>query len=71
MPNDQATVKLIVVAESLEGGMKSTVLGNFAVNLMLSGSLQYLWGMINSLQIVFHLPGNNVNLPGNAKLIYS
>jgi len=27
--------------------------------------------MINALQIVFHLPGNNVNMPANAKMIYS
>jgi len=71
MPLDENTLQLVTVADSLDKSMQSSVWGNFAANLLLSGSLQYLWGMINSLQIVFHMPGIAVNLPGNAKMIYS
>mmetsp|Transcript_20646 Transcript_20646/g.31484 ORF Transcript_20646/g.31484 Transcript_20646/m.31484 type:complete len:334 (+) Transcript_20646:5078-6079(+) len=71
MPLSEETLNLVSTAESLEGGMSSTVIVNFVGNLFLSGSLQYLWGMINSLQIVFHFPAVSVKLPGNAKMIYS
>jgi len=56
--------------ESLEGGVSKTVIGNFIINVVLSGSLQYLWGLINALQIVFHLPGNSVDMPANTKMVY-
>ena len=71
MPLGAATKNLIKATESLEGGVSSTVIGNFLINMCLSGSLQYLWGMINALQIVFHLPGNAVEMPANAKMAYS
>ena len=57
---------LMATSESIEQGMQGVALGNLAVNVLLSGSLMHLWGMINSLQIIFHLPGNNLALPGNA-----
>ena len=71
MPSDDVQGKnLQVASEDMKGGMKSGVLINFCVNIVLSGSLQYIWGMINSLQIVFHMPGCNVKLPGNVNGIY-
>ena len=36
--------------------------------MIVSASLAQLWGMINGLQIVTHLPFFNVKLPGNANL---
>ena len=55
----------------MKSGMKTTAIGNFAISVVLSGSLQYLWGMINSLQIVLHLPGSSVEMPSNALMVYS
>ena len=67
-----------VMAESIMTGtqtfkrtIQTSVVCNFLVNLILSGSLQYLWGMINSLQIVFHFPGNSIEMPANAMMVYS
>ena len=50
--------------------MKSGVIINFVVNMVLSGSLQFIWGMINSLQIVFHIPGCSIKMPGNVNGVY-
>ena len=61
--------------ESLEGqasGAKSgtsVLMGtNLAINLLLSGSLVVLWGLINTLQVVAHFPLLVVNVPMNAKV---
>ncbi|CDW88161.1 UNKNOWN [Stylonychia lemnae] len=43
----------------------------FPMSIVWSASLQYLWGMINVLQIIAHLPLYNINFPDNAKLLYS
>ena len=37
----------------------------------MKGSLQYLWGMINALQIVFHFPAFALSFPANSKMFYS
>lgn len=38
---------------------------------MLPGSLQHLWGMVNHLQVVFHLTGANIKLPGNVQEVFA
>lgn len=49
------------------GPVKSTVntmmYGNLAVNIVLSASLQMLWGMINVMQLIVKLPIMNVTFP--------
>lgn len=45
--------------------MQGFTAATFFVNLALAGSLQNIWGMINSLQIVLHFPAINVNMPAN------
>ena len=58
-------------AESLGSGMNGAVIGNFIVNTVLSGSLHYIWGMINCLQIDFHLVGMNNKMPATVWTLYS
>ena len=33
--------------------------------------MQYLWGMINALQLIVHLPLMSFNFPANAKFIFT
>ena len=70
MPLGSTTESMMTATGKVDKGMQGAVIGNFVVNVLLSGSLQYLWGMINALQIVFHLPGNSVEMPANTKMIY-
>jgi hypothetical protein len=44
------------------------VLSEFASSYSLKFSLNWLWGMINSLQLIVHMPALNVQYPANAGL---
>jgi len=39
--------------------------GSLAVNLVAFTSLQFLWGLINALQLAIHIPILDINLPPN------
>ena len=51
--------------ESADSAIKSSASGNIAINLMLSGSLNMVWSMIEGLQVVNHMPLFSVKSPGN------
>ena len=40
------------------------------MNIVLQGSLNQVWGMINNLQIIIHAPLINIQFPGNAFMLY-
>lgn len=44
---------------------KSLMVGMGVFNIFLSASLSMLWGMINALQIIAHLPMFNLAVPAN------
>lgn len=46
--------------------MHTLVVGNFALSTVTRAPLQMLWGMINSLQLIVHLPVFSLNFPANA-----
>ena len=37
--------------------------GNLAVNIVMSASLQMLWGMVSVMQLVIKMPLLNINFP--------
>jgi len=41
------------------------------MNLLMAGSLNQVWGMVNNLQMVLHAPLINLQFPANAGLVYS
>ena len=49
---------------------QTSLASNFIANLVISGTLNYLWGMINSLQIVAHFPMINVLMPANCQVVF-
>ena len=53
--------------------MGSTIVigGSYVMNIVLSGSLSLLWGLINFLQLVTFFPLINMIFPNNAKTYYS
>mmetsp|Transcript_42755 Transcript_42755/g.41107 ORF Transcript_42755/g.41107 Transcript_42755/m.41107 type:complete len:105 (-) Transcript_42755:753-1067(-) len=57
--------------EDIEEGMNSLVIGNAVLNIFLSSSLSFLWGMINALQIIVNIPLFTISFPANAKMFYS
>mmetsp|Transcript_12386 Transcript_12386/g.19281 ORF Transcript_12386/g.19281 Transcript_12386/m.19281 type:complete len:218 (+) Transcript_12386:3359-4012(+) len=61
------------VASSSQGAkqtMKATMVVSFIANAFLSGSLSLVLGMVNSLQLIVHLPMLNVAIPANAMLVF-
>jgi len=49
----------------------AAILPNIVLNLLLSGSLSTLWGLINSIQIIMHTFLFNLRLPQNAQVFCS
>ena len=54
------------VMESFTETLRAVLAGNLVLTLLLAGALQYMWGMINSLQIiVMSVLFNNLLMPEN------
>ena len=57
-------------AETIENTVVLVISGNSVLSVLLAGGLSAVWGLINSLQIVAHLPLLNVQMPANATIMY-
>lgn len=66
MEDSDSTASFMGTIGSFNNGMNGFLLGNFILNAALSGSLNSLWTMINTLQLTLHLPAMNLKIPGNA-----
>ena len=64
------TQVIVAAASSVQIGSSTVLIGNAALNIILQGSLNQVWGMINNLQIVITTPLMQVNFPGNALIVY-
>ena len=58
------------MAEVTKDVLTVVVTSNLVISNLVLGSISLLWGFINSLQIIAHIPLLNVILPGNARTIY-
>lgn len=63
-PGD-ATDNLMAGADNFKKGMDGLVIGNFVMNFFLSGSLNSLWTLVNTLQLIVHLPAFNLDTSPN------
>ncbi|CDW71357.1 ig family protein [Stylonychia lemnae] len=70
------------MAGTTKQAIQTVMLGNFALQLVLQNlmqfiviiratTLQYLWGMINALQIIFHLPLLRLSFPSNTQFVFA
>ena len=71
MANDDSTANFMSSVSNLNSGMNGFVLANFLMNFALSGSLNSLWALINTLQMTLHLPAMNLKIPSNASFFSS
>jgi len=68
----EASARLTGFASQAVGVVAQIALAsNLLLNWVLSFSLNHLWGMVNSLQIVIHFPLTSVYYPANASLFFS
>ena len=50
---------------------KAAIVGNFVVNIIVSGPLNLVWALIEIQQIIVMLPLFHVDMPGNARDFYA
>ena len=63
MPNTEFT-EAFAGANSAFGGLtNSAIVSNFTINLLLSGSMSFLWGLLHTTQILAHFPLINIMMP--------
>jgi len=48
------------------GSSKAVVIGNMVMNIVLSGAMNLLWGMVNALQLIVVMPLLSIKMPANA-----
>ena len=70
LPNTQFTGIFMASANSFGDFTNAVVIGNFMMNLFLSGAMTFLWGLLNNAQIVAHYPLVNVMMPANAEFVF-
>ena len=47
------------------------VIGNFVLNLIMSSSLNLLWSMINTQQLIVLMPCFDVQMPANVQIFFN
>jgi hypothetical protein len=58
-----ATAMLTKSKGAAQATMNTMMYGNLAVNLVMSASLQMLWGMVNVMQLIIKMPLMNITFP--------
>ena len=58
------------MTEAAESFTNVALVTNFSLNLLLSGAMSFLWGMLNCLQILAHFDLVNISMPANAHLLF-
>ena len=58
-------------AEQVQGVTTVAVLGTVLFQTLLIGTMAQVWGMINGLQLIVHLPLVNLLFPGNVMEVVS
>ena len=70
LPNDKSTENLIDATEAIQDFTSVIFVGNFFLNLLLSGAMTFLWGLLHCMQIVAHFPLVNIMMPANAQHVF-
>ena len=58
-----------VLEDSFAKAVKTVMAGNFFISLLLAGAMQYLWGMVNALQIIVLSSLFSILTPTNSGVI--
>jgi len=69
VPEGGATEAVQTLSNVSSAATAGAVIGSALMQIVMAGCLAQVWGMINGLQIMVHLPALNVNFPGNAWLV--
>lgn len=70
MPNSQFTETFKEITENANQFTLAATVGNFFVNLLLSGAMGFLWGLLHCMQIISHFALVNIMMPANAEFLF-
>jgi len=70
-PDNSLVNNMKASAEASQDMMKGILIGTFAMNVVMTGAMTYMTGMIRSLQLILHLPIFSVVIPGNVAMMFS
>ena len=70
MPDTEFTRLLLEIVEVGKDVTNALVLSNWALNYLMQSSISFVWGLINSLQILSYFPLINLAMPANAHLFF-
>ena len=70
MDENEFTRSFVEMSGDVGDLSKASVVSSLFVNLMSSGSMGPLWGLINCLQIVSHFPLISIVQPTNSQLVF-
>ena len=70
LANDKFSGSFVDFSANIGHIAKASVMSSLSVNLMTSGSLSTIWGLINCLQIVAHFPLINIVQPANSQYLF-
>ena len=70
MPSDDFTKSYVALTDTTETFTNVALVGNFVMNVFLTGAMTFLWSMLNCLQIVSHFDLVNIVMPANAHVLF-
>ena len=71
MPDDMITRSLITTTQKVKNGINNSLIGAVILNISFKGALFLILGMINSLQLILHLPIMNIIIPANVMTMFT
>jgi len=71
MPDNRLTQSLLVASFTVKEVVNDSVIGSLILNVAFKGALSLVLGMINTLQLILHLPIMNTPIPANVMSMFS
>ena len=71
MPDNNIARGLITTTQGVKDGINTSLIGAVILNISFKGALYLILGMINSLQLILHLPIMNIVLPANVMTMFT
>ena len=70
MPDNDFTEFFISGTKDIKNASLVVLIGSWMANRIMQGSMTFVWGLLNCLQIISHFPLININMPANAHTVF-
>lgn len=69
MLEGKATNSIQAISTASKAATASAAAGSIIVKIIMRGSLAQVWGMINGMQFIIHVPALNVAIPAQTFIV--